>query len=228
MPITFYPSQIGGKTGKTPIAYTGDPFLLCWSDIKLIWHQKFRVGGIFRPLRLLPWELDEWDELYPSFKNLVAIVVHIILVILQAIFIISIPACIFNPFVPLWAFIVWVSGFLTFNYFVCRIFLNKGTTTLESKVGAKGAASHQAEYWIYLNGVSVGNDWLQSNIDRLSYTFGRKITGVLNPTDGILFDLFQCMVSLFPRLLHLSRNKTPDSTKPLLLNSGCPRRVQTN
>jgi hypothetical protein len=195
MPITFYPSQVGGPTGKIPIAYTGNPFLLCWSDIKLIWHQKGRVGGIFRPLRLMPWELDEWDELYPSPKNLVAIVTHFILVILQAIFLLSIPACIFNPIVPLWAFIVWVGGFLTFNYLVCWALLNGNTNKLESKVGVQGAEKHQSEYWIYLNGVSVGRDWLQSNIDRLSYTFGRKVVGILNPTDGIIFDLFQCMAS---------------------------------
>jgi hypothetical protein len=36
--------------------------------------------------------------------------------------------------------------------------------------------------------------WLQCNIDRLSLTFGRRVIGVHNPTDGIIFDLVQCLV----------------------------------
>ncbi|KAL1998028.1 hypothetical protein VTN02DRAFT_172 [Thermoascus thermophilus] len=42
---------------------------------------------------------------------------------------------------------------------------------------------------------STGREhWLQSNIDRLSYTFGRRITGVHNPTAGIIFDTVQCLL----------------------------------
>jgi hypothetical protein len=194
MPITFYPSQLGSPTrGNVPIAYTGDPLRLCWSDLRLIWRQKGRVGGIFLPLRL--FKMDEWDELYPSFKNLVAIITHAVLTILQIFFILSIFVCVFSPIVPLWAFLVWISGFLIFNTIVCRYLLNKGKTELESSVGVRDPSKHQTEYWIYLNGVSVGGDWLQANIDRLSHTFGRKIVGILNPTDGIIFDLIQCMVS---------------------------------
>jgi hypothetical protein len=39
-------------------------------------------------------------------------------------------------------------------------------------------------------------DWLQSNIDRLSLTFGRRVYGIHNPTDGIIFDIIQCLVGL--------------------------------
>lgn len=195
MAITFYPSQLGGQTGNVPIAYTGDPLRLCWSDICLIWQQKGRVGGIFLPLRLL--KMDIWDELYPSPKNLVAIVTHAILTVLQLFFLISIVICLFIPIMPLWAFLFWVGGFLTFSHFVCRILLNKGKTSVTSSVGRKDASKFQTEYWIYLNGVSVGADWLQANCDRLSHTFGREIVGILNPTDGIIFDLIQCMVGLF-------------------------------
>ncbi|KAF2418453.1 hypothetical protein EJ08DRAFT_666199 [Tothia fuscella] len=193
MPITFYPSQVGNPNkGNVPIAYTGDPLQLIWSDVCLIWKQRGRVGGIFLPLRL--FKMDKWDELYPSPKNLVAIITHFVLTILQLCFICSIFVCIFTPVVPLWAFIVYCASFLTFNHLVCRYILNKGKHKLESDVGVKDASKHQTEYWIYLNGVSVGADWLQANCDRLSHTFGRRIVGILNPTDGIIFDLIQCMV----------------------------------
>jgi hypothetical protein len=36
--------------------------------------------------------------------------------------------------------------------------------------------------------------WLQSNVDRLSQTFGRRVIGIHNPSDGILFDLIQCLI----------------------------------
>lgn len=35
---------------------------------------------------------------------------------------------------------------------------------------------------------------MQSNLDRLSLTFGRPVVGVHNPTSGIIFDLFQCLL----------------------------------
>lgn len=36
--------------------------------------------------------------------------------------------------------------------------------------------------------------WLQANINRLSQTFDRKVVGIHNPSDGILFDLIQCLI----------------------------------
>jgi hypothetical protein len=43
--------------------------------------------------------------------------------------------------------------------------------------------------------VKCRRGWLQGNVDRLSQTFGRRVVGVHNPSDGIIFDLFQCLVS---------------------------------
>jgi hypothetical protein len=188
MAITFYPSQAGGPTGKLPIAYTGHPLHLLWSDLCLIWRHKGRVGGILLPIR--PFKLDEFDELYLSSKNILAIFVHAILVVAQLFFLLSL---FIGLWVPVWAFGLYVSTFLTINYAICRVFLNGGENKLESAVGMKEGAGSK-DYWIYLNGVSVGSSWLQANVDRLSHTFGRRIVGVLNPTDGIIFDLIQCMV----------------------------------
>jgi hypothetical protein len=188
MAITFYPSQAGSPTGKLPIAYTGHPLHLLWSDLCLIWRQKGRVGGILLPIH--PFKLDEFDELYLSSKNVLAIIVHAFLVVMQLLFLLSL---FIGLFVPVWMFGIYVTTFLTFNYAICRVFLNGGVIKLESTVGMKGGIDSK-DYWIYLNGVSVGSSWLQANIDRLSHTFGRRIIGVLNSTDGIIFDLIQCMV----------------------------------
>jgi hypothetical protein len=189
MSITFYPSQKGGPTTEVPLAYTANPFHLLWSDLCLIWRQKGTVGGILLPLRY--FKLTEFDELYPSRKNIIAVITHVVLVIFQLTFLASLFACLF---VPVWAFLLWTTTYLTVNYSICRLFLNGDGHPLASTRGVQGA-DNQSEYWIYLNGVSVGSDWLQANIDRLSLTFGRKIVGILNPTDGIIFDLIQCMAS---------------------------------
>lgn len=36
--------------------------------------------------------------------------------------------------------------------------------------------------------------WLKSNLERLSLTFRRPVIGVHNRTNGIIFDLMQCIV----------------------------------
>lgn len=36
--------------------------------------------------------------------------------------------------------------------------------------------------------------WLQANLDRLARIFGRPITGIHNKTNGLIFDLVQCMI----------------------------------
>ena len=42
--------------------------------------------------------------------------------------------------------------------------------------------------------VVARRSWLQSNVNRLSLTFGRPVVGVHNGTSGIIFDLFQCLL----------------------------------
>ncbi|KAK0106212.1 hypothetical protein ONS96_003855 [Cadophora gregata f. sp. sojae] len=37
-------------------------------------------------------------------------------------------------------------------------------------------------------------NWLQSNVDRLALTFGRPVLGVHNKTNGIIFDVLQCLI----------------------------------
>ncbi|KAI9686138.1 MAG: hypothetical protein M1822_003793 [Bathelium mastoideum] len=54
--------------------------------------------------------------------------------------------------------------------------------------------THDDEKWIFLNGVAVGSHWLQNNIDRISLTFGRPVSGIHNPTSGIIFDVIQCLI----------------------------------
>ncbi|KAJ5333369.1 uncharacterized protein MYU51_014453 [Penicillium brevicompactum] len=88
-------------------------------------------------------------------------------------------------------------GVLLLNFTICRL-LNRGIP----KDGLKSTEdeytqqwqSHDDERWIFLNGICVGKNWLQNNVDRLSRTFHRPIVGVHNKTSGVVFDIIQCLI----------------------------------
>merc|ERR1711977_348905 len=70
-----------------------------------------------------------------------------------------------------------------------------GDMEVESKKEyAERKKEHEHEQWIFLNGVAVGRNWLQSSVDRLALTFGRPVLGVHNKTYGIIFDVLQCLI----------------------------------
>ncbi|KAF1989627.1 hypothetical protein K402DRAFT_444683 [Aulographum hederae CBS 113979] len=186
--VRFLPSQIGGRQ-SIPIHYTGSPLMLLWEDLGLVYRHLFSVRGI-----IMPWNVfkqDPFDELFFSFRNIVALITHMVLMFLQSVFLLSVP---FLLIFPTWSSLLYIAGFLILNAFICTVVLNRGTTKLDSDPDIPVDPRFHSEAWVYLNGVSIGRDWLQANVDRLSLTFGRRVIGVHNPTAGILFDLVQCLV----------------------------------
>jgi hypothetical protein len=149
--VRFLPSQLGNPT-QTPIAYTGDPFKLLWSDFQLIVRWVTIMPGVMRPMRLGK-QAQVWDELYPSVQNLFAVGLHLVLIPVQLMFLISVPVAICLQIPGLWI-LLYIAGFLVANRMVCRL-INGCQLVLEPSndiiCEPKGD-----EYWIYLNGVSVG------------------------------------------------------------------------
>jgi hypothetical protein len=114
-------------------------------------------------------------------------------------------------FTPIAFFACYVACFLFFNT-LFSIALNGTEVKITPQVRVDPEGKFNDEFWVYLNGVSVGyaflpspptssrliwvrrRSWMQSNLDRLSLTFGRPVIGVHNPTSGIIFDLFQCLL----------------------------------
>ena len=188
MGVQFLPSQVG-RSSQTPIAWNGNPFRLFLSDAMLLLQTWKSIPGIFRPVRVGK-AANRFDELFPSPPNLIAIALHTILFIAQLGFLISL---FFLFLVPVWLALVYVLGFCLCNQAVCMI-INGNHLRLEPSNDIVFNDEHDDEFWIYLNGVSVGQAWLQSNIDRLSLTFGRRVHGIHNPTAGIIFDLIECLV----------------------------------
>ncbi|KAH6664147.1 hypothetical protein B0J14DRAFT_607925 [Halenospora varia] len=191
MPAIFFGSQIGGETLQ-PLSYTGLPWKLLIQDILLFLRWCYYLPNIVIPL--WPWPSGSLDELYPSFTNLYIIFLHLIAFVAQAAWIVSLPFFLYLPF-PL--YVAYFVGFLISNELFCKL-LNghipseglRSTVDYFSETWEK----HEDEYWIFLNGVAVGQHWLQANIDRISRTFHRPVVGVHNKTSGIIFDTIQCLV----------------------------------
>ncbi|KAL2352325.1 hypothetical protein BJ546DRAFT_1028568 [Cryomyces antarcticus] len=183
------------ESSDVPIPYTSTPAKLFWSDIFLIFRYSKDIFKIASPI--WPFNSGELDELYPlSRANVLDILLHSILVMIQLPYILSLPFWI--PFLvlfphTLWALIVVTAIIFGVTKVLCTI-LNGNKIVLQSQAKIRRSEKHDSEHWIFINGVSVGQHWLQANIDRLSLTFGRPVTGVHNPTGGIIFDLVQCVI----------------------------------
>ncbi|KAB8232500.1 uncharacterized protein BDW43DRAFT_312173 [Aspergillus alliaceus] len=200
---------------KPPLPYTASPLQLLGADILLVLKSLWSLPGIILPLN--PSTLDELDELYPSWENLFALAMHVCLAMCQVVFLLSLLVCFFSMVPALWIFLYAVA-FVWANRAICSWVLNTSDGILQSQVAIEERPEHEREHWIFINGVAVGNHWLQNNIDRLAYTFGRRITGVHNPTDGLVFDIIECLIQ---RTFTFATPDTRDGyaiTKATLLN----------
>ncbi|TFK21637.1 hypothetical protein FA15DRAFT_696226 [Coprinopsis marcescibilis] len=57
-----------------------------------------------------------------------------------------------------------------------------------------GVEEKEGEAWVFINGVMVGSTFLRDNVNLLSKTFQRPITGIHNRTFGFFFDIIECLV----------------------------------
>ncbi|KAF2088066.1 hypothetical protein K490DRAFT_73060 [Saccharata proteae CBS 121410] len=183
--VKLLPSQIGGTSGGTPLPYTANPFQLMWSDLLLLFTKMNLLVGLFLPLAK-----DKLDEIYPDVGNFVSLFWQVVLTIIQVLFVVSLPFCLF---VPVAWFMIYFAGMMAINIPIWWI-VNGFVRELRSQAHIVSDTKHPEEKWVFINGVSVGRYWLQSNIDRLAETFGRPVIGIHNPTNGLIFDLVQCMV----------------------------------
>ncbi|KZL77842.1 hypothetical protein CT0861_02733 [Colletotrichum tofieldiae] len=135
------------------------------------------------------------DELYPSWNNIRDITFHMILMVTQSAFLLSLP---FLTVLSFNVFVAYVALFVTINYVACFMLNgwmpNGFVMSKQFPATAQWREDHADEEWIFLNGVAVGKNWLQSNIDRISLTFHREVKGVHNRTAGIIFDVIQCLL----------------------------------
>ncbi|KAB8256086.1 hypothetical protein BDV32DRAFT_105784 [Aspergillus pseudonomiae] len=183
-------SPMKRKNGRRPpLPYTASPLRLLCADILLVLRSLWCLPGIILPLS----SSDELDELFPSTENTFNVIAHVVLAVCQVAFLLSVMAG-FLCMVPALWISIYVVVFVWINRVICALVFNNTDEVLESRVPIEERPEHERECWVFINGVAVGRHWLQNNIDRLAYTFGRKIIGVHNPTDGIVFDVIECLI----------------------------------
>ncbi|KAJ5126511.1 hypothetical protein N7448_007290 [Penicillium atrosanguineum] len=174
----------------TPLPYTASPLRLVLSDILLVFANAWASPELILPLCL--GRTKSLDELHPSFQNGVSVVTQAFLTIGQVLFLLSLPLAIIFMIPALWI-IIYIAASLLLNYVICMLVLNGFRRVLVSQVPVD-SPGHEREQWFFINGVAGGYHWLQNSIDQLSYTFGRKVTGIHNRTAGLPFDLVECLI----------------------------------
>jgi hypothetical protein len=154
--VTLVPSQIGGPD-QVPVSYTSTPGRLLWYDCQLFISKLKNTFGVFLPLRFGK-NADPFDELYPSVPNIMSVIIHSILFVIQTVFLCSLPLYFFAPCIWL---IVYVALFFITNGLICRV-LNGSDLKVYPKVAVDQNGEFKDEYWIFMNGVAVGLTFLFS------------------------------------------------------------------
>ncbi|KAF5665356.1 hypothetical protein FHETE_6716 [Fusarium heterosporum] len=192
LPYIEPPSHVGLKAIEKSPPYTGTPWMIFLSDIKSFFHNFFYLPYLLIPL--FPWRSGALCELYPSSENLTDVALQLILSVTQLGFLGSLLTL---SFLPTLTYIGYIIVFLAANQVVCwhfnRDIPHSGLKSTEDAF-SRTWARHDDEAWIFLNGICVGKNWFQKNVDRISRTFYRPVVGVHNKTAGLVFDLIQCLI----------------------------------
>jgi len=187
----FFGSQIGG-TSVINYSYTDMPWRLMAFDVYYFFKFIWALPYIIMPLT--PADSGDLDELSFTRQNLFCILIHFILCILQLGFILSLPALFL---LPIWTAVLLVAVFMFVNKSLCTLLNGPSSSQVEYHSDPKYAPAlpeHAHEQWIFINGVAVGDHWMRNNLNRLALTFKRPILGIHNKTDGIIFDVVECLV----------------------------------
>ncbi|KAL4954864.1 hypothetical protein BDW69DRAFT_193694 [Aspergillus filifer] len=176
---------------EKPLPYTSSPWKLLREDIQLVFRNFWALPRLLLPLKVRNG--DNLNELYPSLTNIGNLAFQAVISSVQILFLISIPNC-FVWMVPFPLVAIYVVWFLWANKEVCDAVLNGERALLVSNYPPQQPLEHMKEHWIFINGIACGQTWLQMNLDRLGYTFNRKVTGLHNPSTGLVFDVIQCLI----------------------------------
>lgn len=174
--IQFFGSKVGGGV-VNEYDYTDVPSKLLFWDIYYVFYYAWSIPLVIRPLR--PRDGNHFDELAWGWRNAYCVVVHVVLIVMQLGFLLSMPLAFF---VPPWMTAVFVAAFWAVTLLLCRTLNGAKMTHVSDPKFTAGKEAHGHEQWLYINGISIGEHWLKSNLDRLALTFGRPVLGVHNST----------------------------------------------
>lgn len=70
--------------------------------------------------------------------------------------------------------------------------LDLASGTYVSRLG-RGLTSPPREKWLFINGIANEFVWFQRSCDKIRDTFQREVKGIYNRSDGILWDVIECL-----------------------------------
>lgn len=153
MPVSYLPSQIDGGATTTPLNFRDSPFRLLAADIWLVASLILWVPHIFMPLK----STNTYSELYPSRANIRDLFIHVWLGTLGILsLIVAIPLGIVAPG---GAFAIFIALYCGLVWLLCWPL--RGPRVVNSAVVLEGVDVKPEENWVFVNGVTVGEHWLQ-------------------------------------------------------------------
>lgn len=146
----FFGSQIGGKSAIN-YSYTDMPWRLMAYDVYYFFKFLWAIPFIVWPLS--PADSGELSELSFTSKNIYAVAVHVVLVILQLGFIVTLPSLVT---VPVWTAAAAIALFMLVNRTLASLLNGDRVEYMSDEKYAPALPEHAHEQWIYINGVAAG------------------------------------------------------------------------
>ncbi|KAG8157808.1 hypothetical protein KVR01_012470 [Diaporthe batatas] len=188
--VDFYGSQVDNQT-VINYSYTDKPSRLLLWDIYYFFYYIWALPYIILPWK--PFDSGDLSELAPTRGNIWCVFIHLVLAVLQLLLIICLPPV--ALILPLWTTLSIVAVFAGVNVGLCSLInANEVLFYSDPEYAAPNQKKFAHEQWVFLNGVACGEHWMKSCLNRLALTFGRPIIGVHNRTDGVIFDVIECLI----------------------------------
>ncbi|KAM3582374.1 hypothetical protein VKS41_005019 [Umbelopsis sp. WA50703] len=122
--------------------------------------------------------------------------------------------------------IQWVSLVLVIYAIIYIVLLRlSGPIIVQSKEPKETKEKKRQEEWFFVNGICVGQKWINENIDLLANIFGRRITGIHNKTFGIFGDIIECLIQRDFNYMTNDARVTYNLVRQALLNERIKRVV---
>ncbi|KAL2371908.1 hypothetical protein RJ035_002118 [Blastomyces gilchristii] len=192
--VCYVPPQRDDQVYTSPPRARQNPLALAWRDLRTLFSVLYLLPNLFSPFATN----DPTNELSLSPQNIWYLATLTFVTIFETLL-----GCLVLVAVTLspgWMSTAVFWGTIGLVWAICAPI--QGPMMVESRVGVEegdeegigdSVNGRKGEKWIFVNGVMVGNRGLANNCARLSRTFGRAITGIHNPTNGLVWDIIECI-----------------------------------
>ncbi|PGG96703.1 hypothetical protein GX51_07702 [Blastomyces parvus] len=192
--VCYVPPQPDDQVYTSPPRARQNPLALAWRDIRTLFSVLYLLPKLLSPFATS----NPTNELSLSPQNFGYLATLVFVSILGTLLCGLVLVVV--TLLPGWVSTAVFWGAVGLVWAICAPI--QGPMMVESRAGVEEGGEDgiegsvndkKGERWIFVNGVMVGNRGLANNCARLSQTFGRPITGIHNPTNGLVWDIIECI-----------------------------------